>query len=108
MTIMHRTLRLFLPLLLLALTVPAFASATSVCEAGVMEFFQNAEISIVYSQGQLSVYGAEGCRLEVISLTGKKLFEESVSSPSQKFELSIPKGCYIVKVGDVVRKISVR
>ena len=34
--------------------------------------------------------------------------EEQIASPAQKFELNIPKGCYIVKVGNVVRKISVR
>ena len=29
-------------------------------------------------------------------------------SPEQKIELNIPKGCYIVKVGKVVRRVYVR
>jgi hypothetical protein len=44
----------------------------------------------------------------VVSLTGKRVMEERISSPAQQIELNIPKGCYIVKVGDVVRKVSVR
>lgn len=64
--------------------------------------------SISYANGTLSVTGAEGQLLEVISLTGKCVMEERITSPVQRFELSIPKGCYIVKVGDVVRKVSVR
>lgn len=64
--------------------------------------------SISYAEGVLSVTGAEGHVLEVISLTGKRVLEERISSPAQRFELNIPKGCYIVKVGDVVRKVSVR
>ena len=64
--------------------------------------------SISYAKGILSVTGAEGQVLEVVSLTGKRVMEERISSPAQQIELNIPKGCYIVKVGDVVRKVSVR
>ena len=46
--------------------------------------------------------------LEVVSLTGRRLLEQQIDSPAQKIELNIPKGCYIVKVGSVVRKIAVR
>ena len=64
--------------------------------------------SISYANGILSVTGAEGEVLEVVSLTGKRVMEERISSPAKQIELNIPKGCYIVKVGDVVRKVSVR
>ena len=64
--------------------------------------------TITYSEGSLLVVGAEGCRLEVVSLTGKRVIDDVIKSPAQKIELNIPKGCYIVKVGDVVRKVSVR
>ena len=64
--------------------------------------------SISYANGILSVTGAEGEVLEVVSLTGKRVMEERISSPAQQIELNIPKGCYIVNVGDVVRKVSVR
>ncbi len=64
--------------------------------------------TLTYTDGVLYITGAEGCTLEVISLTGKRVIEEQITSPSQKIELNIPKGCYIVKVGDLVRKVSVR
>ena len=46
--------------------------------------------------------------LMISALTGKKVMDVKVESPAQKIELNIPKGCYIVKVGKVVRKVSVR
>ena len=87
---------------------PASANASAIWNyaAGVMEY-QDMEITISYAQGSLCVKGGEGLMLEVISLTGKKVFEQQVDSPAQKFELNIPKGCYIVKVGKVVRKVSI-
>ena len=89
---MQRRLLIFVAGLMMSLLLPLSAMATS----------------ISYAEGVLSVAGAEGHVLEVISLTGKRVLEERISSPAQRFELNIPKGCYIVKVGDVVRKVSVR
>lgn len=89
---MQRRLLIFVAGLMMSLLLPLSAMATS----------------ISYAEGVLSVTGAEGHVLEVISLTGKRVLEERISSPAQRFELNIPKGCYIVKVGDVVRKVSVR
>lgn len=94
-------------ILALLLVAPVSASAAPNYEAGVLEY-QDIEPTITYTQGVLYVNGAEGKTLEVISLTGRKVMEERIDSPAQKFELNIPKGCYIVKVGNVVRKISVR
>ena len=94
----------FLALLLVS---PVSASAAPNYEAGVLEY-RDLEPSVTYAQGILYVNGGEGKTLEVISLTGRKVMEEQIDSPAQKFELNIPKGCYIVKVGNVVRKISVR
>ena len=94
-------------ILALLLVSPVSASAAPNYEAGVLEY-RDLEPSVTYAQGILYVNGGEGKTLEVISLTGRKVMEEQIDSPAQKFELNIPKGCYIVKVGKVVRKISVR
>ncbi len=75
--------------------------------AGVMDF-QESDISISFTQGTLTIIGGEGMILEIVSLTGRKVMEQPIESPAQKFELNIPKGCYIVKVGKVVRKVSIR
>ena len=65
-------------------------------------------VAISYSEGYLYVNGFEGKMLEVVSLTGKRVLQTEIDSPAQKIELNLPKGCYIVKVGDTVRKISVK
>jgi len=84
------------------------ATAATVYMAGVMEMYAEQDADVVYANGTLMVTGAEGCILEVVSLTGKKVLSVEITSPAQKIELNIPKGCYIVKVGKVVRKVSVR
>ena len=104
---MMRKLLQISAILALLLVSPVSASAAPNYEAGVLEY-RDLEPSVTYAQGILYVNGGEGKTLEVISLTGRKVMEEQIDSPAQKFELNIPKGCYIVKVGNVVRKISVR
>ena len=52
--------------------------------------------------------GANGLTLEVVSLTGRHVASFKIESPAQRVELNIPKGCYILKIGKVVRKVTVR
>ena len=87
---------------------PMAVNATPAYMAGVMEMSVEEEAEITYNNGSLTITGAEGCTLEVVSLTGKKVLCVEITSHTQKIELNIPKGCYIVKVGKVVRKVSVR
>ena len=89
-------------------TVPAYVGATESMAVEEMAYQMEQEVTISYSEGVLYVSGAEGQTLEVVSLTGKKVMQQKIDSPAQKIELNIPKGCYIVKVGNVVRKISVK
>ena len=89
--------------------VPVAAGATSDASPAIeVSLQQEQEVTISYSEGFLYINGAENQMLEVVSLTGKKVLQEKIDSPAQKIEVSLPKGCYIVKVGDVVRKISVK
>lgn len=63
------------------------------------------EVSI---EGQVAcVTGAQGKELIVVSLTGRQLLKVKIDGAAQRIELNIPKGCYILKVGKVVRKIQV-
>mgnify|MGYP002626661892 FL=1 len=66
------------------------------------------EVTIAVQQSSLIVSNAQGQTLEVVSLTGKQILKIKIESPSQRVELDVPKGCYIVKVGKVVRKIAIR
>lgn len=104
--LMVRFLLLTMTILTLCFSAPDKACAATIYESGVMGIPEG-EITITYSQGVLYVNGGEGKVLEVVSLTGRRLLEQQIDSPAQKIELTIPKGCYIVKVGSVVRKIAV-
>ena len=65
-------------------------------------------VSISVSGQTVLVSGAQGETLEVVSLTGRQLMTVKIESPAQRVELNVPRGCYILKVGKVVRKIQVR
>jgi len=66
------------------------------------------EVTISVSGQTVTISGAQGETLEVISLTGRRVLAVKIESPSQRIELNVPKGCYILKIGKVVRKISLR
>ena len=85
--------------------VPVNVSAAPAYFAGVMELIDEQDVDVVYSEGSLTVTGAEGCVLQIITVTGNVVMNKRIDSPEQKIELNIPKGCYILKVGKVVRKI---
>ena len=51
---------------------PMAVSAAPAYMAGVMEMSVEDEAEITYNNGTLMITGAEGCTLEVVSLTGKR------------------------------------
>lgn len=91
---------------LLTLAVPVSVMALS--NEPTTEIDNEREVTIVVQQSSLIISNAQGETLEVVSLTGKQLLKVKIESPSQRIELDVPKGCYIVKVGKVVRKIAIR
>ena len=68
--------------------------------------FQNITISV--SESVLHVTGANGLVLQIFNVTGVRVMSIKVEGADKRYELNLPKGCYIVKVGKVVRKISIR
>ena len=90
----------------LTLSVPLQVMAAQFEAAGSEQIDEQITITVV--QSAVIVSGAQGELLEVVSLTGKKVLEVKVDSPSQRVELNSLKGCYILKVGKVVRKITLR
>jgi len=66
------------------------------------------EVTISVNGTSVTICGAQGKTLEVISLTGRKMMTVRIDSPAQRIDLNVPKGCYILKVGKVVRKVSLR
>ena len=80
-------------------TSPALASEIEVCS--------QENISIELSGNRLRVRNASGELLEIYSVTGKKVASYRVECSDQTFQLDLGKGCYIVKVQSVARKISI-
>ena len=93
---------------LFMLTAPMSIMAHDADQQGVEQQIDNREITITVEQSTLLVNNATGLTLEVVSLTGKQVAVVKIESPAQRVELSVPKGCYIVKVGKIVRKVAIR
>jgi hypothetical protein len=73
---------------------------------GIEQNDEKNEAQISVSKSTVHIINAEGQVMEVISLTGRHVMSVRIESPAQRIELTnIPKGCYIIKVGKVVRKI---
>jgi hypothetical protein len=92
----------------LLLMRPAVSSAAFVMAYPGIEQLVEDEISIEVKGQTVYVNGAQGQLMEIVSLTGRRLTTVKIESPSQKIELNVPKGCYILKIGKVVRKVSIR
>lgn len=65
------------------------------------------QVGVTVEGQSVSVTGAQGKELIVVSLTGRQVMKVTIENAAQRIELNIPKGCYILKVGKVVRKIQV-
>ena len=77
-------------------------------ELGVAELLDEPTITLQVKGNVVLVNGAQGETLEIVSLTGRPVSSVKIESPSQKVELNLAKGCYILKVGKLFRKISIR
>ena len=89
------------------LSVPVFVMAT---ESDWFQTEQTIDDDITISvDGQwVTINGAQGLTLEVVSLTGRQIKTIKIENPAQRIELNVPKGCYILKIGKVVRKVAIR
>lgn len=67
---------------------------------------QNIIISV--SGSVLQVVGANDEVLQIYNVTGVRVMSVRVDGNDKRYNLNLPKGCYIVKVGKVVRKIYIR
>ena len=67
---------------------------------------QERTVTLSLEGNHVLVNGANGMVLEVVSLTGRHVATIKIESPAQRVELNLPKGCYILKVGKVVRKVT--
>lgn len=65
-------------------------------------------IQLSIDGGNVHIVGANGEVMEVFNLTGTKVATIRIDSNDKSFALNLSKGCYLIKVGKIVRKISVQ
>ena len=65
-------------------------------------------ITIVASGNTVKVTGSNGEDIEIFNLTGTKVATIKTDTSGKTYSANLPKGCYLVKIGKVVRKISIR
>lgn len=92
--------------LILMLTVIA-APLTAPAMTDITDNFTE-EITVTFDTSAIRVTGANGQTLDVYNVAGMKVMSLKVEGDDWHTNVSLPKGCYIVKVGTFVRKISIR
>ncbi len=96
-------------LLLFATTL----TTTPLCATELDEFDSVTEIeissvTITVNGSQVHITGAEGQTLEVYNVAGVRVANVKIDSDEKTLNLNLAKGCYILKIGKVVRKVSIR
>ena len=104
---MTKRLLIFSFIATLTLMAPQTVNASE-AEMPAIEQTIDEDIVIKVSGQTVTISGAQGQTLEVISLTGRCVMSAKIESPTQRIDLNVPKGCYILKIGKVVRKVTVR
>lgn len=104
---MNRKTILSLTLASMLTLTTSVKAANMIMEMGVAEQIDEQLPQLNTDGNTVSVQGAAGMTLEVVSLTGRAVATYKIEGPAQRIELNLPKGCYILKVGKVVRKVTV-
>ena len=102
---MRRHLLTFLFALSLMAVLPQRMSAAANIEI-IDNDFQQITVTVT-SAGVLHVTGANGLVLQVYNVLGVRVASIKVEGNDKRIDLPLKSGCYIVKVGNVVRKISI-
>lgn len=104
---MTKRLLIFSFIAALTLMAPQTVKASD-AEAPAVEQTIDEDIVIKIVGQTVTISGAQGQTLEVISLTGRCVMSAKIQDPVQRIDLNVPKGCYILKIGKVARKVTVR
>lgn len=104
---MKKRLLIFTFAMSMMLAVPASLKATEAEMPVAEQQTIDEDITITVNGQWVVINGAQGQTLEVVSLTGRRVMTVKIDSPAQRIELNVPKGCYILKIGKVVRKVTI-
>ena len=89
----------------LMLGMPQVAQASQSIEI-IDNDFQAIAVSV--SESVLHITGANGQVLHIYNVAGVRVMSIKIEGQDKRIELNLPKGCYMVKVGKFVRKISIK
>jgi hypothetical protein len=65
-------------------------------------------VTISVNESTLHITGAAGLTLQIFNITGVSISQIKIDSADKHIELNLQKGCYILKIGKLVRKISIK
>lgn len=65
-------------------------------------------VMLSVNDGSIHVVGANGEVMEIFNLTGTKVAAIRIDSADKTINPGLPKGCYLIKIGKIVRKISLK
>ncbi|RRD02942.1 T9SS type A sorting domain-containing protein [Prevotella sp. OH937_COT-195] len=85
--------------------MPAISRAETAIEI-IDNEYQSVTISV--QESTLHITGANGQTVQIYNVAGVMVKSIKVEGNDRRYELNLNKGCYIVKVGKTVRKISIK
>lgn len=88
----------------LLITAPQCVQAMTAVE--IIEQEEKASVSV--SESTLRIMGCAGEVVTIYNVTGVQVMSFKVDSQDKHYDLSLAKGCYILKVGKIVRKIYIK
>lgn len=92
---------------LMAFCMPVQMRASAAIEIIENDMQPNAAC-ITVNGSQIRVSGANGQTLYVYNVAGVRVQSVKVEGADRHFDFNLPKGCYILKVGNTVRKVSLK
>lgn len=92
---------------LLTLCAPVQVRANAAIEI-IENALQPTAANITVNGGSIRVSGANGKIMYVYNLAGVRIHSIKVEGADRTYDLNLSKGCYIIKVGTTVRKVSLK
>lgn len=92
---------------MLTLCAPVQVRANAAIEI-IENDLQPTAANITVNGGTIRVSGANGKTMYVYNLAGVRIHSIKVEGADRTYDLNLSKGCYIIKVGTTVRKVSLK
>lgn len=97
-------LRLYITSFLLAFTMGSLYASTSVSS---LDEREDNGVKIQIERTEARILNAAQSTLEIYDLTGKRIATHRIDNADKIISLPAQRGCYILKIGKLTRKVSV-